>query len=100
MRTISISYFDNICQHLSIYTLTRPGFDKVKPKYGLSTPYRLNNRNSVGLFHHVLICMGDFPTLNLSTLVGGILKMVQQVRLMMFSLNMVDNSMPFLSLLT
>ena len=30
----------------------------------------------------------------------GILIMVQQVRMMMFSLNMVDNSMSFLSLFT
>ena len=27
--------------------------------YGLSTRYRLTTRNSAGLFHHVLICMGD-----------------------------------------
>ena len=48
--------------------------------------------------------MGDLhlllPELNLSTLNGGILIMLQKVRLMMFSLNMVDYSMSFLSLYT
>ena len=36
------------------------------------------------------------PVLNLSALDAGILIMVQQVRLMMFSMNMVDFSMSFL----
>ena len=40
------------------------------------------------------------PALNLSTLNAGISIMMQQVRLMMFSLNMVDYSMSFLSLYT
>jgi len=40
------------------------------------------------------------PALNLSILDAGILIMVQQVRLMMFSLNMVDYPMSFLSLST
>ena len=48
--------------------------------------------------------MGDLhlvlPALNVSTLGAGILIMVQQVRLMMFSLNMVDYSMSFLLLST
>ena len=48
--------------------------------------------------------MGDLylvlPALKLSTLDAGILIMVQQVRMMMFSLNMVDYSMSFLSLST
>ena len=48
--------------------------------------------------------MGDLnlvlPALNLSTLEAGILIMVQQVRMMMFSLKMVDYSMPFLLLST
>ena len=38
--------------------------------------------------------------LNLYTLYAGILMMVQQERMMMFSLNMVDYSMSFLSLST
>ena len=42
--------------------------------------------------HHDLIYMGDLhvvlPALNLSTLDAGILIKLQQVRLMMFSLNM------------
>ena len=42
--------------------------------------------------HHVLFNMGDLhlvlPALNLSTLNAGILIIMQQVRLMMFSLNM------------
>ena len=46
--------------------------------------------------------MGDLhlvlPALNLSTLNAGILIMMQKVRLMMFSLNMVDYSMSFLLL--
>ena len=71
-------------------------------RYGLSTPYRLTIRNSARLFHHVLFNMGDLhlvlPALNLSTLNAGILIMMQQVRLMMFSLNMVDYSMSFLLL--
>ena len=48
--------------------------------------------------------MGDLllalPALNLSTLNAGILIMMQQVRLRMFSLNMVDYSMSFLLLST
>ena len=48
--------------------------------------------------------MGDLhlvlPALKLSTLEAGILIMVQQVRLMMFSLTMVDYSMSFLLLST
>ena len=48
--------------------------------------------------------MGDLhlvlPALNLSTRNAGILIMMQQVRLMMFSLNMVDYSMSFLLLST
>ena len=55
-------------------------------------------------FHHVLVYMGDLhlvhPALNLSILDAGILIMVQQVSLMMFSLNMVDFPMSFLSLST
>ena len=54
----------------------------------------------MGLFHHVLVYMGDlqlvYPVLNLSTLDAGILIMVQCVSLMMFSLNMVDYPMSFL----
>ena len=61
-------------------------------------------RNSARLFHHVLFNMGDLhlvlPALNLSTLNAGISIMMQQVRLMMFSLNMVDYSMSFLLLST
>ena len=58
----------------------------------------------MGLFHHVHIYIGDlhlvYPALNLSILDAGILIMVQQVSLMMFSLNMVDYPMSFLSLST
>ena len=43
----------------------------------------------MGLFHHVLVYMGDlqlvYPVLHLSTLDAGILIMVQCVSLMMFS---------------
>ena len=73
-------------------------------RYGLSTPYSLNIRKRARLFHHVLFNMGDLhvvlPTLKLSNMNAGILKMMQQVRLMMFSLNMVDYSMSFLLLST
>ena len=58
----------------------------------------------MGLFHHVLVDMGDLHlvllALNLSILDAGILIMMQQVRLMMFSLNMVDYFMSFLLLST
>ena len=80
------------------------GSIRSSPRYGLSTPYRLTIRNSARLFHHVLFNMADLhlvlPALNLSTLNAGISIMMQQVRLMMFSLNMVDYSMSFLSLYT
>ena len=50
------------------------------PRDGLSSPYRLTKRSSVGLFHYVLVYMGDLhlvlPALNLSILVAGILIMV------------------------
>ena len=56
------------------------------------------------MFHHVLIYMVDLhlvlPAMNLSILDAGILIMVQQVRLMMFTLNMVDYPMSFLSMST
>ena len=48
----------------------------------------------MGILHVVL------PALNLSTLNAGILIMMQQVRLMMFSQNTVDYSMSFLLLST
>ena len=58
----------------------------------------------MGLLHHALFFMGDLqlvhPALNLSTLDAGILIMVQKVSLTMFSLNMVDYPMSFLSLST
>ena len=80
------------------------GSIRSSPRYGLSTPYRLTIRNSARLFHHVLINIGNLhlvlPALNLSTLNVGILLMMQQVRRRMFSLNMVDYSMSFLSLYT
>ena len=54
------------------------------------------------MFLHIY--MGDLhlvlPALNLSTLDAGILIMVQYVRLMMFSLNIVDYPMSFLLLST
>ena len=70
---------------------------------GLPSGYfRLTIWNSSRLFHHVLFNMGDLhlilPALNLSTLDAGILIIVKQIRLMMFSLNMVDYFMSFLSL--
>ena len=83
---------------------------QLKSKIGLldrgsirSSPDRL--RISAGLFLHVLVYMGEkvdlhlvHPALNLSILDAGILIMVQQVRLMMFFLTMVDYPMSFLLL--
>ena len=70
----------------------------------LSTPYRFTIWNSARLIHHVLFNMGDLhlvlPALNMITLNAGILIMMQQVRLMMFALNMVEYSMSFLWLST
>ena len=78
------------------------GSIRSSPRHGLSTPYRLTIGNSARMFHCVLFNMGDLPlvlpALNLSTLNAGIMIMMQKVRLMMFSLNMVDYSMSFLSL--
>ena len=58
----------------------------------------------MGLFHHVLVYMVDLnlvhPALNLSIQDAGILIMMQKVSLMMFSLNMVDYPISFLSLST
>ena len=55
---------------------------------------------NVTMLHHVLNHIGDLhlvlPALNLSILDADILIMVQQVRLMMFLLNMVDYPMSFL----
>ena len=74
------------------------------PRYDFGTPHRLTIRNSTTLFNLVLFNMGDLhlvlPAVNLSTLNAGILIMMQQVRLIMFSLNMVDYSMSFLLLST
>ena len=82
--------FTKECMHECIYKLDR---GSISSRYSLSTPYRLTIRNSARLFHHVLLNMGDLnlvlPTLNLSTLNADILTMMQQVRLMMFALNMV-----------
>ena len=53
-----------------------------RPRYGLSTPYRLTIRNSAGLFYHLLFNMGalhlGLPALNLSTLNADILIIMQQ----------------------
>ena len=73
------------------------GLIRSSPKYGLSTPW-------TGLSHHFLIYMGDLhfflPLLNLNTLDASILIMVQQVRMMMFSQNVLEYFMSFLSLST
>ena len=81
--------FNNIINRLDL------GSIRSSLRYGLSTLYlyRLTIRNMEDL-HLVL------PALNLSTLNAGILIMMQKVRLMMFSLNMVDYSMSFLLLST
>ena len=80
------------------------GSKRSSPRYGLSTPYSLTIRNSARLFHHILFNMGDLhvvlPALKLSNMNAGILIKMQQVRLMMFSLDTVDYSMSFLLLST
>ena len=57
----------------------------------------------MGLFHHVLVDMGDLHlvllALNLSILDAGILIMVQQLSFMMTYLTMVDYPVSFLLLL-
>ena len=54
----------------------------------------------MGLFQHVLVFIRDLylvhPALYLSTLDAGILILMEQVSLMMFSMNMVDSPMSFL----
>ena len=86
----------------SLWGILDRGSIRSSQRYGLSTPYRLSIRNSARLFHHVLFNMGDLqlvlPALNLSTLNAGILIMMHQVRLMMFSPNMLDYSMSLLLL--
>ena len=52
------------------------------------------------LIHYRLSKEQPLTTMNLSFLDAGILIMVQQVRLMMFTLNMVDYPMSFLSMST
>ena len=94
-------HFKTLVSKVKLKCKTRPGVHKVKPKEWFKYSfYRLTIRNSARLFHHVLFSMGDMhlvlPALNLSTLNAGILIMMQQVRLMMFSLNMVDYCMSFL----
>ena len=78
------------------YRLTTDGFFTQDFIFDYIFDYRLNNRNSARLFHQVLIYMGDLrlvlPALNLFTLDAGILIMMHQVRLMMFSLKIVDYS--------
>ena len=76
--------------------LTRPGVDKVKPKGWIKYSLQIDLRNSVGLFHHVFVDMGDLHlvllALNLSILDVAILIMVHQVSLMMSYLTMVTIS--------
>ena len=66
--------------------------DKVKRRDGLSTPYRLTKEGRLLELNFI------HTALNLFILDAGILIMVKQVRLMMFSLNMVVYPMFFLSL--
>ena len=98
---VQLPCFSNRYQYKRLNKLDR-GSIRSSLRYGLSTPYRLTIRNSARPFHIVLFNMGDMhlvlPALNLYTLNAGILIMMHQVRLMMFSLNMVDYSMSFLLL--
>ena len=102
IETLTVQNFWKKCCHKTVINFNREldqGSIRSSPSYGLSTPYRLTFRNSARLFHHVLFNMGDLH-LVLPALNAAILIRMQQVRLMMFSLNMVDYSMSFLSLST
>ena len=74
------NFFVTLSRSWKVIESTRPGVDKVKPK-GWFKYSLLTLRISVGLFHHVLVYMGDLQLvhteLNLSTLDAGILIMVQ-----------------------
>ena len=67
-------------------------------KYIVKAKKQMAN-DTARLFHYVLFNMGDLhlvlPALNLSKLNAGILIMMQQVILMMFSLNMVGGLWDF-----
>ena len=80
---------------VQIEASTRPGVDKVKPKrwfkYSLHVLVYMAMHGRPHLVH---------PALNISILDAGILRKGQQVNLMMFTLNMVDHPMSFLSLST
>ena len=56
-----VTYVAGLFRSIRFMTITRPGVDvdKVKPKNGLSTPYRLTIRNIARLVHHVFFNMGD-----------------------------------------
>ena len=56
-RAMNFYYF--LFLSIEFNWITRQGVDKVKPRYGLSTPYRLTNRYSAKLFQIVLFNMGD-----------------------------------------
>ena len=75
---------------------TRPGVDKVKPKGWFKYSLKIDKGVvwDCSTMHLVLL------SLNLSILDAGILKMVQQISLMMFSLNMVGYHMSLLLLST
>ena len=47
---------------VKIFNGTRPGVDKVKPKVWFNC--KLTTRDRAGLFHHVLIYMGDLHFLH------------------------------------
>ena len=97
--SILTTYIYEICNNLAIMIECK--LDRGSIRSSPSTPYRLTKEHA-RLFQHVFIYMVDMhfvlPALNLSTLDAGIWIMVEQVRLMMFSLNMVGYFMSFLLL--
>ena len=61
-----VRWWDSLCatntillQHYQFNWRLDRGSIRSSPRYGLSSPYRLTNRNSAGLFHYVLIYMGS-----------------------------------------
>ena len=72
--------------------------DKVKPKGWFKYSLSIDKRNIVGLFHIDINLV--LPKMIMSIMDAGILITMQQVKLMIFSLNMVYYPMSFLLLST
>ena len=80
-----LNYFRN--GQLVIDNINYTRVDKVKPKGWFKYSVLIDKRNIVGLFHIDINLV--LPKMNMSIMDAGILIMMQQVKLMIFSLNMV-----------